>query len=925
MKEDNTPTVTARRRIPSAKQRFRVENAKRLKALNQHSKTVRQKRKEAKHNAAEKDPQNHTSLSRIPKIKKNNLAEPPSATSKFKKRQVHKTWLPTHLWHTKRAHMSRPSEPLWRMAVPISPNEKSYRPSHRASGGRGCIAWDMSYISTIGCQGIEASLDSMLKAIGFHGEGWAGSKFKRWKNGSRSADGWVFERDNDKQAVAPVAVFWCPHESTVENGRETLAAKDNTGSDKEAPRRENISQTGRQNQVKTSNRHLFIRVHPSAFHQLWLLLLKAAKLQRPQVMVEDLRFEIGSIEVTGPGSTEALLGVLKPAGPEGASKSATGDVWRSLVGLTNPASLPQNCLLAFDVCDPRLSHPPKQIDLPNGAESADVLVELMVSWPPDNGVMAPSMFSHKCRHVASENLPSQKAINRRKALAPPGQFPAAKAIDPRIPVLILASRPPTSSAGAQGTWTVLLPWKTANAVWRSLMYYPLSSGGTPRFGGLDQKRQICFEHGEAWFPGDVAATEAGQAWERTESAKRFDEWTRRPPSHRVAWETVDLGNGRKGEHGRGWTCDWNYLLTGKTSEPTESSDHTQEQRKHIWISGKKDDKSEPRTQRQRILAKERREEQASLEPPESSADISQPLAGTHSVETHGSLESGTPPNLLTQPSKGRLTATPSFVHLPPSLAAPLLKSVQKNSLPSLPSLFTIRITLLTRGTPIACARVYRLPSSSAPAGDSLRKSWLALDPTTSTAKPTGSPNSKPSARMKKDKLNNRGDPRRHTVHPFESLDHVNYTPADAPPEYFKTPEHLKQVEAQAAALAAAAGATAAPRSESPTAEDRAALIQALMVPVKDADGNAHPACPDAEDLIGFVTSGAYNLAEGRGTAIGSIWVQRVVEGWTTEIQSKGASATGKRDRKKMERQRRLCVVRNAGESVSRLGVWELCW
>ena len=922
MKEDNTPTVTARRRIPSAKQRLRVENAKRLKALNQHSKTVRQKRKEAKHNAAEKDPQNHISISRIPKIKKNNLAEPPSATSKFKKRQVHKTWLPTHLWHTKRAHMSRPSEPLWRMAVPISPTEKSYRPSHRASGGRGCIAWDMSYISTIGCQGVEASLDSMLKAIGFHGEGWSGSKYKRWKKGSRSADGWVFERDNEKQAVAPVVVLWCPHEPIVEKSREALTAEDNTRGDKEAPRPENISKTGRQNQVKTPNRHLFIRVHPSAFHQFWLLLLKAAKLQRPQVMVEDLRFEIGSIEVTGPGSTEALLGVLKPVGLEDTSKSPTADVWRSLVGLTNPASLPQNCLLAFDVCDPRLSHPPKQIDIPKDAESADALVELMVSWPPDNDVMPLNMFSHKCRHLASKNLLSQKAINRRKALAPPGQSPVAKAIDPHIPVLILASRPPTGSAGTQGTWTVLLPWKTVDAVWRSLMYYPLSSGGTPRFGGLDEKRQICFEHGEAWFPGDVAATEAGQAWERTESAKRFDEWTRRPASRRVAWETVDLGNGRKGEHGRGWTCDWNYLLTGQTSEPTEIGDDAQEQREHIWISGRKDDKSEPKTQRQRKLAKERREEQTSVGQLESSADVSQPVTEAYSTETHGSLESGIPPDLLPQPSKGRPMATPSFVHLPPSLAVPLLKRVQKVSLPFLPSLLTIRITLLTRGTPIACARIYRLPSPSTPAGDSLRKSWLALDPIASTAKPTGSQNSKPSARMKKDKLNHRGDPKRHTVHPFESLDHVNYTPADAPAEYFKTPEHLKQVEAQAAALAAA-GAAAAPRSGSPTAEDRAALMQALMVPVKDADGNVHPACPDAEDLIGFVTSGAYNLADGRGTAIGSIWVQRVVEGWTAEVPSKGAGATA-RDQKKMERQRRLCIVRNAGESVGRLGLWGLC-
>ena len=920
MKEDNTPTVTARRRIPSAKQRLRLENAKRLKALNQHSKTVRQKKKEAKHNASEEDPENHISISRLPKVKKNNLANPPTATSKFKKRQVHKSWLPTHLWHTKRAHMTKPSEPLWRMAIPISPTEKSFRPSHRASGGRGCIAWDLSYVSTIGCQGAEASLDGMLKAIGFHGEGWSGLKYKRWKRGTRSAKGWVFERDNEKQAVAPVVVVWCPKKPTLEKNSEAPTAVGDSKEDQDLVPADAVSKTAPRKSGKVSNQSLFLRVHPSSFHQFWALLLKVAKIQRPQVMVEDLRFEIGSIDITGPGSTEALLSVLKPVESDDASRSTPQTVWRSLASLTNPASLPQNGLLAFDICDPRLSHPPKQMDIPKDTESANALTELMVSWPPDDDVTPRGIFSHKRRQLAAKNLPSQKAINRRKTLAPPGQPPTAKATDPRVPVLLLATRPPTGSSRAQGAWTVLMPWKVVDAVWRSLMYCPLSSGGTPRFGGLDEKRQISFEHGEPWFPGDAAATEAGQAWERTESAKRFDEWLRRPASRRVAWETVDLGNGRKGEHGRGWTCDWNYLLTGKSSEPIEAGDNAQEQeREHTQKADKQDFRSEPKTQRQRKMAKAGQEVQAPLEQTETSADRRQPLAEANSTEISESTKSLALPESNPQSSQATVKASPSFLHLPPTLASPLLKNVQKASLPALPALVSIRVRLLTRGTPIPCARIYRLPSPTTPAGDSLRKSWLAVDPTTYSPKHLDTQSSKPNAKIKKNKLNHRGDPKRHAVHPFESLDHVNYAPADAPPEYFKTPEHLNQVKAQAAALAAA---EAASKPESPTVKDRAALLQSLMVSVKDADGMAHPACPEAEDLIGFVTSGAYNLAEGRGTAIGSIWVQRVVHSWKAEIKDR--EAEDKQKQKKMERQRSLCVVRNAGESVGRLGMWELC-
>ena len=53
-------------------------------------------------------------------------------------------------------------------------------------------------------------------------------------------------------------------------------------------------------------------------------ILKVAKVQRPPAMVEDLRFEIGSIEVTGPGSTEALTGVLHPVQPNQSAETTSG-------------------------------------------------------------------------------------------------------------------------------------------------------------------------------------------------------------------------------------------------------------------------------------------------------------------------------------------------------------------------------------------------------------------------------------------------------------------------------------------------------------------------------------------------------------------------------------------------------------------------
>lgn len=153
------------------------------------------------------------------------------------------------------------------------------------------------------------------------------------------------------------------------------------------------------------------------------------------------------------------------------------------------------------------------------------------------------------------------------------------------------------------------------------------------------------------------------------------------------------------------------------------------------------------------------------------------------------------------------------------------------------------------------------------------------------------------------------------------------------------------------------------------------MLQPQLVPrmAMNADGELveeglwerHVPCPGPEDLIGFMTTGGYNLSQGCGTGIGGIWVQRVVEGWQEEERTSNAPADsechvtegpkqsgagaqkqqpGKSDKGKgtsakadaqkakeekqrkqqIDRERHLCVVRNAGESVGRLGIWELC-
>lgn len=69
----------------------------------------------------------------------------------------------------------------------------------------------------------------------------------------------------------------------------------------------------------------------------------------------------------------------------------------------------------------------------------------------------------------------------------------------------------------------------------------------------------------------------------------------------------------------------------------------------------------------------------------------------------------------------------------------------------------------------------------------------------------------------------------------------------------------------------------------------------------------YPVIPGEEDLIGFVTTGNYNLAEGRMTAVANLCLGKVMEN-ADKVSAK---------------ERCICIVRNAGQSLGRLARWEI--
>ena len=812
MKDDNTPTVTSRRRKPTPHQRLRltkVKDSRRRGALAQKKRDEKKKQKDG-----EKDPEKTASITlRIPKSKTDTLASPAKPPARFRKRQIHKSWLPTHLYHAKRALMTPPKEPLWRFAVPLTPTDKSYRSTYRAAALRGCVAWDTSYMATIGLEGVEKSLIGLLRSIGVQENMLVGKREVKWRRGTRWWEGWIKQRDGEKRWIAKVGIMWqldvtAAEDSVTQNpGKEAEEAQEAIQGPEIDPKQRAaaLQEQGQKRGLKEPKRRLLVRVHPSAFFQTWNEILKVAKIQRPAAMVEDLRFEMGSIEITGPGSTEALIGVLHQAKVHTSTREPTAvetkedewvdiespeQIWPQLVGVTNPASLPPNCILGFNVSDPRLRHPPRTVRFPDSETSNEKLLELIVSWPPDHANDTYDLFDRVKRLTATRKLVSQKAINRRKGDALPGEYPAPSSKDPEIPILLMASR--TTTTAGQGSWTLLLPWDCVLPVWYSLMHYPLAAGGNPRFGGLQEKRQIAFEQSIAWYPADYPGTKAGFEWELREREKKKQEWEKRPKGKRTAWESVELGDGNRGEIGLGWACDWERLFQGPPAPSDEKKTQSSEAEKEMMTD-------KVRT-----------------------ADTSKAPASS----TQQPIEPPSPPFTIHHLVAPQLTTSP----IPHSALSP------------------VHLTLLTTGHPTRNARIYRLPTTNT----ELRAKWLAL------------------------------------AHPVKPTKHSR------PPRSIPAPPKHTAPHQRAQSLAASL-------LSSPLT-----ITDAEKRPPKAGDPT-YPCVPDEADLIGFVTTGNYNLGEGRCEAIGNVAVARVLE---------------EEYRKRKGEERHICIVREAGQSVGRLAKWK---
>ncbi|KAG5993986.1 hypothetical protein E4U52_001555 [Claviceps spartinae] len=823
MQDDNTPTVESRNRRPrTTRARIRAELAKRrcLLAARKRRRLLKKptaseplKDAQSKETSAAVDARIRAFTKRQPRptIRRNVPNDPPQAPARFRKRQINKTWLPTHKWHAKRARMTQPTSPLWRFAIPLTPNEKIYRATHRAQGERGTLAWDTSYMSTIGLYGNPVGIEKILKSMGVTQESCWNEKGRKWTMGTRAWSGLLSRPRGASQTrwICPATVVWNPQVS-IELPTDT-------------------PNSGKQ------QRQALIRLNPAAFLETFTELVRLCKAKHSGVFVEDLRFEIGSIELTGPASTETLLGTMTAYNNKSHPKNKHAGLFEALKTVTNPASLPANAVLGFSIQDPRLRYPPRKMDVSTTSTDGDAgsdLMELLATWPAEEGLEPYALFDRYTRFRAT-CLPSQAAISKRKSLTTPGSFlKPSQLTDPPIPVILIASRSPESLL-SQGTWTLLMPWKCLPSLWYSIVHCPLMSGWNPRFGGLNESMQVAFERGMPWFPRDYIATDAGAAWELEERKKRAHEHEKRPKSKRIAYSALDLGAGRKGEVGNGHACDFELLFgLSRQSEDDVASESSGE---------RIDAEVSPDTEPMDI------DQQGPQQP------VSTPIAQEESTAD------STPPTTPLQSSSLTLLNA-----LTKADFLAMTRTTNKAPLRPLPpnAIINVRLTLLSGGNVTNCARIYRLPSSSPPAGV-----VLTTSPALQAAPPQAKPGTLPP------------DLRAQWLAQLPSRNNTRAKPSARGRSTQHAPPSREQLLAQSL--------IAAPESDSVTMA-------------------GHPLVPDAEDLIGFVTTGSYCLRDGKASAQGSLAVEKIVEGVRAD-----------------PREGCLCVVRDVGRQVGWLARWEV--
>ncbi|CDO71682.1 hypothetical protein BN946_scf184915.g26 [Trametes cinnabarina] len=481
----------------------------------------------------------------MPKKSKQNQ---PKRTVQLLRRQKDKTWLETHIWHAKRMHMDN----MWGYRLAVTPTEKSFRPSHRASV-HGSILHDASYFATIEIKGPEDILRSILDQCCDCQGPSPGAK--RFLTGARALESCLYDYNAyPHRLIAPVTVMW---QADVPNNNQENAATNEPGKGKG-------KEKAASSNLQQNTRVVWLRVHPAVLADAHRSLRVAASFalnsakqvgRTAEVEMADLRDHFNVFEIMGPKASQVIKGALKPVDDKRADFQK---FWASLSRLQSAGSLPRGMVIGFTVHDPRLSFPPKNAKL----ETAEGKTLSPASTVFPSAALAESrIWDEETRLAIRKPRYKKKDIDQRRANnLVPGTPLKAERKDDRIPV-ILMQRSVETTAPAQSASSTLPRARTTNALHGWTLIIPQGWGmpflssliytGT-RVGGQRERQTQAFEAGCAYFPRDFPTTEAYEEYAEDRAADEEETWERKPPAKRPNYEKLGTRSP--------WKADWDVVL-----------------------------------------------------------------------------------------------------------------------------------------------------------------------------------------------------------------------------------------------------------------------------------------------------------------------------------------------------------------------------
>ncbi|KAH7927632.1 POP1-domain-containing protein [Leucogyrophana mollusca] len=492
---------------------------------------------------AEMDPVRRKALGRSkPKRGKTNHI---SRTESFLRRQHDKTWLETHIWHAKRMKM----ETMWGYRLALTPTEKSFRPSHRASV-HGSIIHDASYFSLIELEGPETILQGVLEACCDP----QGPGIKRGISGSRMLEMHIYKPGSYPfDLIGPVSVLWKPLP-----GKDDAPPAASTGESKKRKRKGKEKDTSVSDtpSVASQARMLWVRSHPAIYDDVFAALqasasqvLQAEKQRSPEkkseVQIADLRDKVNVFEIMGPKSSQVIKGALTPAGDD--QRQEFKKFWSSLTDLQTTGSLPRGIAIGFQVLDPRLKFPPKNAK-PQTSGSHHPTSSPVFSFP--TSVLAQSeIWDDNKRNSLKKPRYKKKDLDERRAKnLIPGTALRPLRQDDRVPILLIqrSVENATSSQQAIHGWSLIVPAGWSMAFFSSLIYT-----GT-RVAGQRERKTQAFEAGAAYFPRDYPLTPFYNRFADEREREEKEAWERKPPAKRPNFEKLKTRSP--------WKPDWEVVL-----------------------------------------------------------------------------------------------------------------------------------------------------------------------------------------------------------------------------------------------------------------------------------------------------------------------------------------------------------------------------